>query len=137
VTVDQPLDLSWSAVPETVPTARHAVLGHLRQATPDPPLSDIGVAVSEAVTNVVNHAYRDDGPGTVRVRVDVRPEEVELMVEDEGCGMMPRPDSPGLGLGLPLIATVSSRFDVRRSPRGGTRLCVWFDLDPATATVPG
>ena len=119
-----------------MPDARHAVIGHLRDATPDPPLSDIAVAVSEAVTNVVNHAYRDEGSGSVRVRVEVRPEEVELMVEDDGCGMVPRPDSPGLGLGLPLIATVSSRFDVRRSPRGGTRLCVWFKLDPAAATMP-
>ena len=136
MTVDQPLDLSLTAVPEAVPTARHAVIGHLRDATPDPPLSDIGVAVSEAVANVVTHAYRDEESGPVRVRVEVRPDEVQLMVEDDGRGMMPRPDSPGLGLGLPLIATVASRFDVRKSPRGGTRLCVWFELDPSAATLP-
>ena len=129
-------DASWDAVPDAVPTARHAVLGHLRQVTPDPPLSDIGLAVSEAVTNVVHHAYGGD-PGQVRVRVEVRPDEVELMVEDHGAGMMPRPDTPGLGLGLPLIATVASRFDVRTNPRGGTRLCIWFETDPRASTLPG
>ena len=56
-------------------------------------------------------------------------------MEDEGTGMVPRPDTPGLGLGMPLIATVSSRFDVRTTLQGGTRLCIWFDTDP-DATLP-
>ncbi|HEX8205663.1 MAG TPA: ATP-binding protein [Solirubrobacteraceae bacterium] len=130
-------DAAWTAVPETVPAARHAVLGHLRDATTDPPLSDIGLAVSEAVTNVVHHAYREDSsPGSVRVRVEVRPTEVEVMVEDDGLGMVPRPDTPGMGLGMPLIATVASRFDVRSAPRGGTRLCIWFETDPSKSTLP-
>ena len=129
-------DASWLAVPETVPTARHSVMDHLRQAsTPDPPLTDIGLAVSEAVTNVVNHAYRDiPEPGPVRVRVEVHSEDIQLTVEDDGLGMVPRPDSPGLGLGMPLIATVSSRFDVSSGDSGGTRLCVWFPLEPSEAT---
>lgn len=130
------LDATWTAVPGTVPTARHAVLGHLTAAdTSDPPLSDIALAVSEAVTNVVNHAYQGPDSGSVRVRVEVRPEEIEVMVEDDGSGMVPRPDSPGLGLGLPLIATVAERFDVRVSPNGGTRLCIWFRPDADNATL--
>jgi anti-sigma regulatory factor (Ser/Thr protein kinase) len=121
------MDTTWDAVPETVPAARRAVLAHLRAAdTSDPPMSDIGLAVSEAVTNVVHHAYPAQEPGPVRVRVDVRPDEIELMVEDRGGGMLPRPDSPGLGLGMPLIATISDRFDIRVAPDGGTRLCIWF-----------
>jgi serine/threonine-protein kinase RsbW len=130
-------DASWLAVPASVPSARHAVLRHLEAAnTPDPPLADIGLAVSEAVTNVVHHAYSDERePGTVRVRVAIAPHEIELMVEDEGSGMRPRPDSPGLGLGMPLIATVSDRFDVRAHDGGGTRLCIWFKKDPDAAML--
>jgi serine/threonine-protein kinase RsbW len=60
-----------------------------------------------------------------------------MTVQDEGAGIVPRPDSPGLGLGFPLIATVSDRFDVRSRPSGGTQLCVWFDRDPGSATLPG
>ena len=129
-------DATWPAVAESVGTARHSVLAHLSAAqTSDPPLSDIGLAVSEAVTNVVHHAYVGREPGPVRVRVVFRPPEIEVMVQDEGSGMVPRPDSPGLGLGMPLIATVSERFDVQAPPGGGTRLCIWFSLDPEDATL--
>lgn len=132
----EPLDATWPAVPDSVPTARHAVLAHLSAAqTSDPPLSDIGLAVSEAVTNVVHHAYVDQQPGPVRVRVEVRPPEVEVIVQDEGSGMVPRPDTPGLGLGMPLIATISQRFDIRAPVGGGTRVCMWFSCEPGEATL--
>ncbi len=131
-----PFDATWPARPESVTTARRSVVAHLAAAdTSDPPLSDIGLAVSEAVTNVVHHAYVGTEPGPVRIRVEVRPREVEVMIQDEGSGMVPRPDSPGLGLGMPLIATVSERFDVRAVPGGGTRLCIWFSVDPDEATL--
>ena len=130
------LDETWPAVPTNVPMARHAVVEHLSQAhTPDPPLNDIRLAVSEAVTNVVQHAYQETDIGSVRVRVEIGPKEVEVLVEDDGTGMLPRRDSPGLGLGMPLIATLSQRFDVRTTDRGGTRLCIWFDRDPGEATL--
>jgi len=128
---------TWPAVAESVPRARHAVIAHLREAaTPDPPLSDVALAVSEAVSNVVNHAYAGDAtPGSVRVGLGVTPEEIRLTVEDDGGGLVPRLDSPGMGLGLPLIAHVADRFDTRTAPGEGTRLCVWFRRDPAEATL--
>lgn len=135
--VPEMFDQTWRAVPESVPSARRAIVDHLADAaTTDPPLSDIRLAVSEAISNVVVHAYRDHEPGLVRVRVAVEPPEIELMVQDDGSGMVPRPDTPGLGLGLPLIATLSDPFDVRAAPGGGTRLCMWFKTDPAEATLP-
>jgi anti-sigma regulatory factor (Ser/Thr protein kinase) len=128
----EPLDAAWPAVADSVPVARHAVLRYLAEAqTPDPPLNDIGLVVSEGVTNAVHHAYRDGEQGEVRVHVEVDDQELQVVIEDDGRGMVPRPDSPGLGLGLPLIATVSERFDTRTSPDGGTRLCVWFRRDPS------
>ena len=37
--------------------------------------------------------------------------------------MTPRPDSPGLGLGLPLIANLSDNLEIRDGPDGrGTEL---------------
>jgi anti-sigma regulatory factor (Ser/Thr protein kinase) len=98
-------DATWPAIPDSVGTARRSVLAHLSALeTSDPPLSDIGLAVSEAVTNAVHHAYVGQEPGPVRVRVAVQPPVVEVMVQDEGSGMVPRPDSPGLGLGSPRSA---------------------------------
>jgi serine/threonine-protein kinase RsbW/stage II sporulation protein AB (anti-sigma F factor) len=131
------IDETWEAVAPSVPIARHTVLRHLSASqTPDPPLNDIGVAVSEAVTNVVHHAYRHRSPGAVRVRVEFQGPQIEVMVEDDGSGMRPRPDTPGLGLGLPLIATMAQRFDIQASRSGGTRVCMWFDRDPGGATLP-
>ena len=72
----------------------------------------------------------------VHVEIAIHSDEVEVTVEDDGRGMVQRPDSPGLGLGLPLIATVSARFDTRTQPGGGTRLCIWFARDPGAATLP-
>ena len=128
MTSPEVLEASWTAVPLSVPSARHAVLAHLRAADmPDPPLNDVGLAVSEAATNVVHHAYRDrDEPGPVHVRVQMRADELELIVEDEGSGMIPRADTPGLGLGLPLLAAISERFEVEARAGGGTRVSVWF-----------
>jgi anti-sigma regulatory factor (Ser/Thr protein kinase) len=51
---------------------------------------------------------------------------LHIVIEDDGRGMLPRTDSPGVGLGLPLIATVSARFDTRSRPGAGTRLSMVF-----------
>jgi len=111
---------------------------HLRDAeTADPPLNDIGLAVSEAVTNVVQHAYTETAAGEFRVAVNVGDEEISVLIEDDGAGMRPRPDSPGLGLGLPLIATLAERVDTQAFDGGGTRLCMWFTRHVDGATLPG
>lgn len=118
---------SWDAVPRSVPSARRAVREHLRsQRTADPPLNDICLAVTEAVSNAVRHAYREQEPGSVRVRVDVGADVIAVRVEDDGSGIAPRVDSPGLGLGLPLIAALTERFEVHTGEEGGTQLWLWF-----------
>jgi serine/threonine-protein kinase RsbW/stage II sporulation protein AB (anti-sigma F factor) len=124
-------------VKDSVPDARHAVVRYLNAATTaDPPLGDIAVVVSEAVTNVVMHAYREEEGGDVRVGVAFSPEEIELTVEDDGDGMVPRPDSPGAGLGLPLIALLSERFDASSMAGGGTRVRAWFRRELPLQTHP-
>jgi serine/threonine-protein kinase RsbW/stage II sporulation protein AB (anti-sigma F factor) len=50
-----------------------------------------------------------------------------VVVADDGLGMMPRTDSPGLGLGLPVITTVSDRMEVV-SEGAGTELHIAFRL---------
>lgn len=127
MTAEEPiLDNRWPAIPASVAAARRAVATTLQEhETPDPPLSDISLVVSEAVTNAIIHAFVDRDPGQFRVRVSIDG-EIEIIVEDDGRGMAPRPDSPGMGLGLPLIATLTQRFDIRAGTEGGTRVCAWF-----------
>jgi anti-sigma regulatory factor (Ser/Thr protein kinase) len=93
-------------------------------------LGSVNLAVSEAVTNVVVHAYRDArAPGPVLVGVAVRDGRLTVTVADEGCGMTPRSDSPGLGLGMGLIARMADTFEVtERSARAGLVLRMGFAL---------
>jgi anti-sigma regulatory factor (Ser/Thr protein kinase) len=45
--------------------------------------------------------------------------------------MIPRSDSPGLGVGLPLVAKLAQRFRVETRPTGGTAVSMIFPVhDP-------
>jgi anti-sigma regulatory factor (Ser/Thr protein kinase) len=88
----------------------------------------VALALSEAVTNAVLHAYVDaDEPGEVEVIAERRLDDgLVLQVRDDGRGMRPRPDSPGMGVGLPLVAALTESFSVELRPGGGTGLCMEF-----------
>jgi serine/threonine-protein kinase RsbW len=123
------------AVPAAVPTLRGAIADFLGSAgIGDPLLTSAKLAVSEAVTNAVMHAYVDASrPGAVSVDAMFEGDSLLVEVADEGSGMMPRLDSPGLGVGLPLIADTTDTLDIRNSPRGGTVLRMSFRLAHASA----
>jgi serine/threonine-protein kinase RsbW/stage II sporulation protein AB (anti-sigma F factor) len=86
--------------------------------------------MTDACANVVTHAYlHADVPGDV----DVRAERVDAMllveVRDDGRGMVPRPDGPGHGLGLPLIAQLSDVLEILdRGDRPGVIVRMYFNL---------
>jgi serine/threonine-protein kinase RsbW/stage II sporulation protein AB (anti-sigma F factor) len=106
--------------------ARHAVCEFLESVRVD--RDGVMLAVSEAVTNAVLHAYRDGRPaGRVRVRADLGDDEVHVEVADDGMGMNPRPDSPGLGLGLPTIGAVADGVEID-DRAGGTVVRMRFAL---------
>jgi anti-sigma regulatory factor (Ser/Thr protein kinase) len=116
------------ARPEEIAAARRDVRECAERngaANPDA----IALAVTEAITNAVVHAYVDEPePGEIEVVVQRLPDGdgIEILVCDEGRGMMPRTDSPGLGLGLPLVATLAERFEVQARTGGGTRVLMAF-----------
>src|SRR4051812_14875294 len=87
---------------------------------------DLTLAVTEAVTNSVLHAYIDRTPGTIQVSVVTGADELTVTVTDDGRGMQPRADSPGLGLGLPTIGRLAALVDLREPPGGGTELSMTF-----------
>lgn len=88
---------------------------------------DVALAASEAVTNAVVHAFVGREPGTVRAQVEAGPGELVVTVADDGRGMQPRADSPGLGMGLPTIASLTSAMDLHPAPGGGTVVTMTFD----------
>jgi serine/threonine-protein kinase RsbW/stage II sporulation protein AB (anti-sigma F factor) len=123
-----PLRRSLPAVPASVPAMRAAVAEFVSAVgIREPQLAAVKLAVSEAVTNAVMHAYlHDDEPGEVRVVTCLRGATVHITVSDDGIGMMPRLDSPGLGVGLPFIADTADTLDIESSEGGGTELRMTF-----------
>jgi anti-sigma regulatory factor (Ser/Thr protein kinase) len=94
----------------------------------------VRLAVSEAATNAVVHAYRESA-GDLAVRATVRDAELHVVVRDTGAGLAPRPDSPGLGLGMPLIASVTSRFQII-SDEAGTEVHMSFPFAAGDSGAP-
>lgn len=89
-------------------------------------LGSVLLAVSEAVTNAVVHAFVEREPGRVRLMVWPALDELIVCVSDDGRGMQPRPDSPGLRIGLATIGQVTRSLDIRPSATGGTEVRMAF-----------
>jgi anti-sigma regulatory factor (Ser/Thr protein kinase) len=125
VALDSDIRLTLPARPENVAVVRH-VLGGLAEALrlPDAVVDDMRLAVTEACTNVVRHAYVDEG--TIDVVVRPKGSALEIVVSDTGRGIGPSPDTDGPGLGLPLIAALTDSLEVERRRGFGSRLVMGF-----------
>jgi anti-sigma regulatory factor (Ser/Thr protein kinase) len=120
------LELRLDAVPDSVGHARQAVtaFAERHELAPGP---DVALAVTEAVTNAVVHAYRDGDSGQVRVVACARETGLLVVVRDYGCGMQPNPGSPGAGLGLAVIGALAGDMNIERpDDGGGTRIRIRF-----------
>jgi anti-sigma regulatory factor (Ser/Thr protein kinase) len=117
------LRLELPSKPESVAAARHAVGEFATGRGVDD--ADIRLAVSEAVSNAVTHAFRGREPGKVTIHCTATDETLAVVVADDGGGMRPNLESPGLGLGIPLITKLAHevRFD---SSEGGTKVSMSF-----------
>ena len=127
------LDARFPAQPSQVPAIRKAVAEIARQrGAAQHTVVQITLAVSEAATNAVLHAYRDGvsaREGDVRVVVRAKDEStLDIRVRDRGVGPLPRADSPGLGLGMGLMAHDADSFEIRAVPEGGTEVVLRFEL---------
>ena len=139
--------LSLPARPEAVGVVRQALSGvadalDFEEAI----LADMKMAVTEACTNVVVHAYEEDD-GMLEVEMGAAEDGLTIIVRDHGAGIQPRPtrnSPPALGLGLPLIAALSDAFELRGTADTGTEVRMTFayvrerdpaDTNPVTGTV--
>lgn len=133
-----PWRVELPARPERVAEGRRAVADHVRKlGAGEMTVADVALAVSEAATNAVMHAFVDVEPGTVCIAVEPLHGALRVVVVDDGTGMTPRPDSPGLGLGLPTIGQLTESFDVREGPGGrGTEVRMVFAAPDVRAPAP-
>jgi anti-sigma regulatory factor (Ser/Thr protein kinase) len=104
---------------------RHAVVDFARRHQV-PHSDEIALAVTEAVTNAVIHAYRAAASGAMRVVACARRTGLVIVVRDYGCGMSPNPNSPGPGLGLSVIGAVAAEMNIEKPDDGGTRVRMHF-----------
>jgi anti-sigma regulatory factor (Ser/Thr protein kinase) len=126
------LNESYPAVPEAVPLARRALTAVAAAAgAAGERLEEIRLAVSEALTNAVVHAYRDVDAGRFNVTAAVAAGELWVLVSDDGRGLHAWNDSRGLGIGLSLISGLSDDFAIVTRASGGTEVQMRFDLKKA------
>jgi anti-sigma regulatory factor (Ser/Thr protein kinase) len=123
------LELSLPAEPASCGRARHEIRGALYGAAVD--VAAVELAVSEAVSNVVLHAYRAQDAASRDPRLHLRltedDEGVWILVSDDGVGMSARDDSPGLGIGLSLMTKLSDQLLIVQGEIG-TRVHMRFSF---------
>jgi len=113
------VELAMPAEPDSVALARQMVRGIIdRLGWSDESRTDISIAVTEACTNAVLHAYPDSA-GDYEVFAWAEPEKLVVAVRDHGQGISPRVPSPsaGLGLGMPLMLAIAD--EVNFTSEGG------------------
>ncbi|MFG1991092.1 SpoIIE family protein phosphatase [Actinoplanes sp. NPDC048988] len=116
-----PLGLSLTASTAAIGRAHVAVGEWLRAlGASDKDIAGIRHAVSELVTNCVQHAYRGGPPGRVRLSAELDTGgEVRVEVADDGSWHEHPPAVTG-GLGLVLVEQMVHQFRLRRGHRGTT-----------------
>ncbi len=127
-------ELELAAEADNVPLVRHALRGLLEASgISDERISDIALAVTEACANAVLHAYAD-GPGQFEVSAAFTAAgELVVTVRDHGTGMAPRVDSPGLGVGLPVMAAIADALEIDTPGGSGTLVRMTFAVGTPAA----
>lgn len=132
------LDLTLPARADNVIVVRQAIAG-LGEALgmPDRRVDDLKTVVTEACNNVVVHAY-DGEAGPMKVTAAADDDSVTVTISDQGSGFRPRASEggPTLGLGLPLIASLSNSFEISGGAGGGTSTTIRFALPSGKVEAP-
>ncbi|MEA3402707.1 MAG: ATP-binding protein [Armatimonadota bacterium] len=128
------VELVLPSKPEYLLVARLATSGvGLRAGLSVDDIDDLKVAVAEACTNVISHAFDDNVPPErrmINLRMSTGKGEMTVEVEDEGVGFDPealqRAQRNGLegegGLGFGLMRELTDSLTVESAPGSGTRV---------------
>jgi serine/threonine-protein kinase RsbW len=123
-----PAEPKWLALSRLVLSGL-CQLGRIDEET----LADLKLAVTEACSNSVRHAYGEDGTGWIEVRYELRPETFWVDVADTGRGFhfdrvpeLPRRPDEELRedeMGLAIIHALVDEVEIGAGPEGlGTRI---------------
>jgi serine/threonine-protein kinase RsbW len=93
-------------------------------------VADLKLALTEATSNSVRHAYGDN-EGVVEISYELSGDRLAIEVSDDGEGFDPADDTDlgelenlnEGGLGIAIIRSIADEFDLTRGPNGrGSRL---------------
>ncbi len=92
-------------------------------------LHDLKLALTEACTNSVRHAYANGREGEVEIVYKLAPDRLVVEIGDEGAGFEPvdggdteGPELEEGGLGIAIIRAVSDEVEIGPRGDGGSRL---------------
>jgi anti-sigma regulatory factor (Ser/Thr protein kinase) len=130
LTEEARLKVSVEAKASELAQIRRAVADLVRELGADEEAAArIAIAVNEACSNVVSHAYGEGEAGTVEVEAWGKGSDVVFSIRDSGTPLAQRPaGSTGAGLGLYLIAASSDDCELRNPEEGGTEILLGFRL---------
>jgi stage II sporulation protein AB (anti-sigma F factor) len=101
----------------------------IKRGANKPQVDAIRLAVSEAVSNAVVHAYDAKSGGDIHITAEIAAQELWVLIADDGRGFQAPARNPGLGWGLPLIAHMSDRLEIAERAEGGTEIRMRFPID--------
>jgi serine/threonine-protein kinase RsbW len=120
--------LTIPAKPEYITLCRLALTGLSRlRPLGDETLADLKLALTEACTNSIKHAY-EGGEGSVQITYELSGDTLAIEVADEGRGFDHEPaadDEDDLtegGLGIAIIQAIADEFEIGPRAGGGSRL---------------
>ncbi|MGD9527039.1 SpoIIE family protein phosphatase [Pseudonocardia sp.] len=127
-----PLDIDVAAEAEQLATVRRSLQGWLRVLGAGRAQSTaVEIAVLEAVSNAIQHAYPGRAGGRVRVEGTLDGTgRLSLTVSDDGRWRVPGPDPRGRGRGLAMIRACVDEVEIERTREGTSVL-----LDHALRTA--
>jgi PAS domain S-box-containing protein len=115
------LRMDDAAAPNRLAGVRRRLTAWLQVATVGDELaSDVVLAVGEACTNSIEHAYRDRAGGTMHIEAEVEDDEIRVRVADFGSWKTPDTEPGTRGKGLVLIRALTDEVDVDPTMEGTT-----------------
>ena len=122
--------LTIPARPEYITLCRLALTGLARlRPFSEELLADLKLALTEACSNSVRHAYGESDVGAVEIVYELRPDRLVIEVTDEGEGFDPANAGPGRedlsegGLGIAIIRAIADEVEIGAQADGrGSRL---------------